>query len=582
MKRIHIISVIVLMLSFFASCENFMDVHKEWIKDGEMIYPPRVDSLSFIAGRERLEFRFWLYKSPNVRKVNLYWNDRSDSLIIPVTPSAGLDSVFVIVPKMAERSYTFDIRTTDMYGHKSLFMTGFGTAYGANYEESLNDRNIANFDLKVQNVTCTKDYVFETGTVTVSWICERNVTGISAKLLSAGTGMVRTEYRYKTKYGNDTIVKASGSANSIELRNAILSSEAVPSYLYSRSAFIPEKEAIDTFFTAYKNENWKRHTFPLPPKPDQEPGPPDPPKPKPGYGMYDRSDWVVLQVSDETPWDGGGMHTLFDNKHDNWWHSMWHDGNAPCPHWAIIDMKEDKNFGKFVVYRRPDNPDTKTVEFYVSNSPDPNGSWRRIAVGMFPKYSPNNDSRNNAPIEIIVLDNAKGRYLKMNLPDTYRDPFTSVAEVYAYPPLSRYDRSAWEVLEVSDETPWDGGGMHKLLDGDPGSYWHSMWHDGNAPCPHWAVIDMKESLDIGKIEVYRRKDNTDTKTVEVYLSDSPNPNGSWKRIGEGIYPNTKNDLLEFLTNDKVKGRYLKMVLPDSHRDPFTSIAEIYPHGYILK
>jgi len=232
MNRIHVILVIVLALSCFAACENFMDVHEEWIKDGEIIYAPKIDSLSFIAGRERLEFRHWLYKSPNVRTVNLYWNDGADSLIISVNPSAGLDSVFRIVPNMPERSYTFTVRTTDMFGHKSLFRSGFGTSYGDNYEKSLNDRNIADFDLKVKEVTCTRLDEFPHGNnVTVSWVCERNVTGIAAKLLSAGTGMVRTEYSYKTKYGNDTTVIARASANSIELRNAILSTVSVPSYL---------------------------------------------------------------------------------------------------------------------------------------------------------------------------------------------------------------------------------------------------------------------------------------------------------------------------------------------------------------
>jgi len=530
MNKIHKILVIVLTLSCFSACENFMDIHQEWIKDGEIIYAPRIDSLIFIAGRERLEFRHWLYKSPNVRSVDLYWNDGDDSLKFPVTPSAGLDSVFVIVPNLPERSYTFTVRTTDMYGHKSLFMTGFGTTYGANYENSLNDRNIANSGIRLEDEP-------------IGW----------ATLLSAGTGLVRTEFRYEKEDGSEGIAILKANDNSVEMPGAKYSS-----YFETRSLYIPESESVDTFATI-----WRQHSVAFP----------DPPPPPPPFGPYDRSKWEVLEVSDQTESDGGGMHTLLDGNHDNYWHSQWHAGDAPCPHWAIIDMKETKNVGKFIVYRRLKNPDTKTVEFYLSDSPDPNGSWTKVGEGMFPDAG-------DDPIEIFADDMVtKGRYLKMNLPDTYRDPFTSVSEVYVYPPLNRYDRSKWEVLEVSDQTESDGGGMHTLLDGDLGNYWHSQWHAGNAPCPHWAIIDMKESLGIGKVEVYRRAGNTDTKTVEIFLSDSRDPDGSWTKIGEGVFPDTVKDVIEFITNDAVTGRYLKLNLPDTYRDPFISIAEIYPWGF---
>ncbi len=529
MNRIYVILAIVLTTSIFTSCEDFMDRHKEWIKDGEIIYSPRVDSLSFIAGRERLEFRHWLYKSPNVRSVDLYWNDMADSLIFQVTPSAGIDSLSVIVPKMPERAYTFTVRTTDMYGHKSLFITGFGSAYGESYESSLNDRNIGTSGIKIGDDGL------------IGW----------ANLLAAGEGLVRTEFRYVKADGSEGTAIAKASATSVEMPDATYSS-----FFKTRSLYIPEPESIDTFATA-----WKQHPVAFP----------DPP---PAFGPYNRSNWVVLEVSDQTASDGGGMHTLLDGNHNNWWHSKWDNGNAPCPHWAIIDMKGAKDVGKFVVYRRPNNPDTKTVEFYLSDTPNSNGTGTKVAVGLFPNAG-------NDPIEIYADDMVtKGRYLKMNLPDSYRDPFTSVSEVYVYPALKRYDRSSWAVLEVSDQTASDGGGMHTLIDGNLGNYWHSKWDGGNVPCPHWAIIDMKEDHEIGKIEVYRRNNNTDTKTVEIFLSNSRDPNGTWTKIGQGVFPTTVQNQLDFYTKDAVRGRYMKIYLPDSNREPFTSIAEIYAWGFL--
>ena len=88
MKKIVNGIIIPLILSALISCGDFMDVHKEYIKDGEIIYAPKVAAVTFLAGMNRIEFRYSLYKSPNVRSVDLYWNDGADSLIMPVTPSA--------------------------------------------------------------------------------------------------------------------------------------------------------------------------------------------------------------------------------------------------------------------------------------------------------------------------------------------------------------------------------------------------------------------------------------------------------------------------------------------------------------
>ena len=119
-----------------------MDVHKEYIKGGEIIYAPKPDSIAFYAGKGRIKFRFWLYNSPNVTSVDLFWNSYADSLIIPVTPGTGLDSSEVILENMSEKAYTFYVKTTDQYGNSSLEMTDFGTSYGDSYKESLSQRKV--------------------------------------------------------------------------------------------------------------------------------------------------------------------------------------------------------------------------------------------------------------------------------------------------------------------------------------------------------------------------------------------------------------------------------------------------------
>lgn len=43
MKKIVGGLLICTALGFVASCDDFMDVHKEFIKDGEIIYAPKVE-----------------------------------------------------------------------------------------------------------------------------------------------------------------------------------------------------------------------------------------------------------------------------------------------------------------------------------------------------------------------------------------------------------------------------------------------------------------------------------------------------------------------------------------------------------
>ena len=262
MKKIQSSLLIIMALSVLVSCEDFMDVHEEYIGGGEIIYSPKTDSIAFVAGRERIMFRFWLYNSPNVKSVNLYWNNDLDSLIVPVTPTTGLDSTDVILPDMPEKSYTFNVRTVDKYGHVSLTMTDFGTSYGEFFQSSLAHR-------RIRDVSIT-DKGGE-----ISWF-------------SAAEDLVGNEIRYETNEGAKAVVWMPASENSILCPGAKTSS----TFEY-RSLFIPEEQAIDTFAV-----EWTVYETPFP-----------------AIYQYDKSGWTVVGYSDQEVSDGGGVTSLLD---ENW------------------------------------------------------------------------------------------------------------------------------------------------------------------------------------------------------------------------------------------------------------------------
>ncbi len=374
MKRIYSLVMLVMAFLSFTSCDDFMDVHKDYIEGGEIIYAPKPDSVNFIAGRERILFNCRTYNAPNVRSIDVFWNDGLDSLIIPVELKTGYDSISVILDNLEEKSYTFNIRTTDKFGHKSLYCTDFGTSYGEIYLSTLNDRRIKTLSLSDK----------EGG---IEWY-------------STSRGLVRNEIRYMRKDNSQAIVGIPSTDYIIKLPDV-----KPGSFFEYRSLYIPETECIDTFTTA-----WKKHELSFPEEYE-----------------YDRSSWEVLSASDSESTDGGGMGTILDGDFSTYWHSAYENGNAPLPHWLVIDMKTPKEISRVELHRRSANNDTKSVELYVSDQPEANiNDWISIGNVTF------GDASNISLTIPESISTTKGRYLKLLLPDSNREPFTNIVEMYVY------------------------------------------------------------------------------------------------------------------------------------------------------
>lgn len=374
MKKIYALIACVISILSVISCDDFMDVHKEYIEGGEIIYAPKPDSLRFIAGKGRILFKCRMYNAPNVGSIDVYWNDGLDSLIIPAELNTGYDSISVMLDNMEEKSYTFNVRTTDNFGHKSLYLTDFGTSYGDIFQSSLNDRRIKSISL------LDEEGILE-------WY-------------SAANGLVKNEIRYVKKNGAEVVVEMPSAEYITKLPDA-----APGSSVEYRSLYIPEKACIDTFFTA-----WNKYETSFPEEYE-----------------YDRSSWQVLSVSDIELSDGGGMGSILDGDFNTYWHSAYEDGNAPLPHWAVVDMKTPKKISRVELHRRSANKDTKSVELYVSDQSDANaGNWVNIGNVVF------GDASNISLTIPESVDTTKGRYLKLLLPDSNREPFTNIVEIYVF------------------------------------------------------------------------------------------------------------------------------------------------------
>src|SRR5690606_38843226 len=127
---------VILCMSMTIACDNFMDLHKEYIRDGEHVYAPIADSVTVYSGNERSGMKIRYYNGHNLQQSTIYWNNKTDSLVVDLKPhkmSVGYDSIEVNIPDLPESAYSFYIVNYDHFGNKSLEVEAFGNSYGDDF-----------------------------------------------------------------------------------------------------------------------------------------------------------------------------------------------------------------------------------------------------------------------------------------------------------------------------------------------------------------------------------------------------------------------------------------------------------------
>ncbi|GEM_PF-957054 len=218
MKKFKILTIIfpVAVLLFLAACQKMEDFHKKYIKDGEIIYTTKMDSVTTYAGYKRVLIRGLLKEAFGVKEIIVYWNEGTDSLITEYTrKNRDIDTVEILIENLEEQSYMFDIFTTDGKGHRSVRVQAFGTAYGERYREALYPRTVKTY------------YIASTDT-------------LGLRFLPAEELERHSEVKYVDKNGNELVINVPVSTGSLTLPN-------YGSGVSIRTWFLPEKTAIDSF-----------------------------------------------------------------------------------------------------------------------------------------------------------------------------------------------------------------------------------------------------------------------------------------------------------------------------------------------
>jgi hypothetical protein len=128
---------LLILALLVASCKKADDRHRQFFENGETIYIAKADSLRLRGGLNRIELSWLLLSDPKIYKYKLYWNNRKDSIVNIVQKTNKVDTVRMMLKDMKEGTYFFEIFTFDKDGNTSVAATGTGKVYGENYQNSL-------------------------------------------------------------------------------------------------------------------------------------------------------------------------------------------------------------------------------------------------------------------------------------------------------------------------------------------------------------------------------------------------------------------------------------------------------------
>ena len=219
--KIPFVIAAILFLAL-TSCENLKDTYNDFVKDGETNYIAKADTIKVRAGKNRIEVSWLLFTDPNVSKYKISWGTNK-SVEGSVQKTNNVDTVRVMLNNMEEDTYQFDIILYDQYGHSSVKASTIGKVYGARYQKTLLDRFYK----------------------TVSRLNARDIEIVWAGA-SAGMSDVQLEYMDRTNVLRRAILPDSVSIITVE-------DFPIDGMLKYRTSFIPEKNALDTFYTDYQS-----------------------------------------------------------------------------------------------------------------------------------------------------------------------------------------------------------------------------------------------------------------------------------------------------------------------------------------
>src|SRR5690606_28631215 len=88
-----------------------MDDYKKYVKGGELVYPTKIDSLKILPGKNRVAVSGMVAVNRGMTDFRVYWNNRRDSVTVPVTLTEDIDTIEYVISDLPEGPMNFEVRS---------------------------------------------------------------------------------------------------------------------------------------------------------------------------------------------------------------------------------------------------------------------------------------------------------------------------------------------------------------------------------------------------------------------------------------------------------------------------------------
>ncbi len=210
MKKNILLLLLICVLATFACTK--MDDYKKYTNGKELSYAGKADSLRAFSGKNRIKLSWKLMSDPKITKAKVFWNNKADSVEVAIKRTSGVDNINVVLDKMKEGNYSFEIVTLHDDQVRSVPAYISGRVYGANYEMTLLNRGLQSTALLANNGYRMTWGLLESTALGVDITYERtNGTVVNYKVPPTENVTTLTtvkkpgEIRYRTFFKPDTL-----------------------------------------------------------------------------------------------------------------------------------------------------------------------------------------------------------------------------------------------------------------------------------------------------------------------------------------------------------------------------------------
>ncbi|MCM4169106.1 hypothetical protein KCTC52924_00128 [Arenibacter antarcticus] len=429
---------LLLVSGAFISCQDMNEVHEEYIKDGEIIYTNKVDSLSTFGGKNRVKIKGYITGAFNVNEIVVTWQDGEGQQIFPYNKSTqDTDSLALIVTELEENSYEFKVTSRDADGNLSVANIAFGTAYGERYRSNLEARTInhLSFDGSNMEVLMGLGTELQRGTevkytntdneeiITTVVREENNVLLENVSINSpiayrtfyvptaANEGIESTIDEFESDWETLVVPSFGNVLNSVVFNpvlgglemewsnpdgavlvytitytvNGVIKTQTINSSDVNGEAIVSGMDEGEQIINvsvadAYGN-SFGPKDFTVTPIPAQ---------------LLDKSAWTIFDFSSEEAGGEGLVNgyatAAIDGDVNTFWHTQWGGASPPFPHHFSVDMGAEKTIASFETFRRQGNGNGQTkIKFLISTDGE---TWTDL--GEFSVDSKTNDGQVSA------------------------------------------------------------------------------------------------------------------------------------------------------------------------------------------